>query len=51
MERNCFDDQDMGLFVDYFTTLSTSQTAQRQMVGKLVSNELHRMWKEGVAAQ
>lgn len=41
----------MGLFVAYFTMLSTYQTAQCQMVGKLVNNKLHRIWKEAVAAQ
>jgi septum formation topological specificity factor MinE len=30
------------------TTLSVSQTALRHMVGRLVNNELERVWKEVV---
>jgi hypothetical protein len=32
--------------VVYSTTPSTSQTTQRQLAGRLVNNELERIWKE-----
>jgi hypothetical protein len=34
------------LFVVYFTTSPVSQVVKRRMVGRLVNNEVARIWKE-----
>jgi hypothetical protein len=39
-----------SLFSVYLTTLSVAQTVQHQPTGRLVNNELERMWKEAVVA-